>query len=462
MDIKKLDNGRVPPQDQKIEVALLAAVIVYKDCRPEVVSLVQTPEVFYNNKHQLIYQAVHEMYREDKPVDMLTLIDRLKKSGLLEMVGGEVYILEVVASEQGASHVEYWSRILLQHYVKRNLIKLSSTLIDEGFSDGSDSLKLLETYQKGLDELESQLHNTQSESWKDILKVIHEDIQKLSERDPGAITGISTGLKDLDKFNGGWRGGELIILAARPGMGKTAMAVKWLVSALAQGVPVVVFQLEMSGAQFGKRLLAVEAEGMHANQFYKHGLKKEEEWQKFFDVVTKTENYPLHIVPKPGLNVYECTAEVRRLKKKHGVGMVVVDYLQLMGGASTNRNSNREQEISEVSRQLKALSLELDIPVIALSQLSRAVETRGGDKRPRLSDLRESGSIEQDADAVYFLYRPEYYGYDTEFTGECEVIGAKHRNGALGTIKVGFDDNKVRFCNKEDLITTVSNEEPQF
>lgn len=462
MSVVDLSKGRIPPQNVEIEKAVLGALMVYSDCRAEVISLVQNPAVFYKPQYGIIYQTILSMYKEDKPIDMLTVVAELKVKGELEAVGGEAEILDLYAKEQGANHVDYWCRILLQHYIKRELIKLSGDLIDRGLSDDSDIFELLAGYQRTLDLLDSQLHSTSSESWQEILQLIQKDVEAISNREDGELVGISTGLTELDKYNGGWRGGELIILAARPGMGKTAMAVKWLVSALAQGIPCVYFQLEMSSVQFGKRILAVEAENLHANQLYKHGLKKESHWKGFFDVVTKTENYPLHVVPKPGLNVYECTAEARRLKKKYGIGLVVVDYLQLMSGTGNGKSSNREQEISEVSRQLKALSLELDLPVIALSQLSRAVETRGGDKRPRLSDLRESGSIEQDADAVYFLYRPDYYGYDGEFAGECEIIGAKHRNGGTGTVSVGFDSNKVRFCNSEDLPINISDGEPQF
>jgi replicative DNA helicase len=452
-------GGRIPPQNIKAEEAVIVTLLNYEHSRAGVLALIKDPATFYRNPNRVLFTQMAKMYAERVPIDLVTLASALKSSGQMLAVGGEAYLVELIQKDTGATHIEYHCRLVLQEYIKRQIVEAANDMINSGLNPGSDAFELMERYQVLLDGLSSQITDTKSESWQEILLIIQSDIEKLSAIKDGEVGGISTGLKELDKFNAGWAGGELIILAARPGMGKTAMAVKFICAALAKQIPVAVFQLEMSGAQFGKRVLAVEADGLHANQLYKHGLKKEEHWQKFFDVVKKVGNYPLHIVPKPGLSIFECTAEARRLHKMEGIGLIVVDYLQLMSGANKNRNSNREQEISEISRELKALTLELNIPIIALSQLSRAVETRGGTMIPRLSDLRESGSIEQDADAVYFLYRPDYYGLGNN-DGLCQVIVAKHRNGQTGTVEVGFDDNKVRFCDLEEMQNTAI--EPEF
>lgn len=443
------DKNYIPPHDLNTEKQLLAALLTVPDAAPEILALIQKPEVFYHPPHALIYSAAQDLYSDSKPIDMLSVAGQLRSTGKIDQAGGEAYTLQLASEVGSVAKLEYHCRVLLQFYLKREMYRSAANLAKDAVKDTTDVFELMDGYQVMLDRLNSEISTSDVLSWHDILKAIREDVEQLSNRE-GGVTGVPSGLSDLDRQMNGWQGGELIILAARPGMGKTAMAVSWLVNAAKAGVPVAVFQLEMSDVQFGKRILANEAKGLHANHFYKHGLSKPEEWDKFMRVLDDTQDLPLHILPKPGMNVFECTREARRLKKKHDIGLVVVDYLQLMGGANKGRNSNREQEISEVSRELKKLSLEINVPVVALSQLSRAVETRGGDKRPRLSDLRESGSIEQDADAVLFLYRPEYYAIDTMENGEssdgkCEVIIAKHRNGGLGVVNVGFDDNKVRF-----------------
>tara|TARA_R110002050_G_scaffold203556_1_gene338834 strand:- start:3031 stop:4401 length:1371 start_codon:yes stop_codon:yes gene_type:complete len=447
---RPVKEGYLPPHNEQAEAVLLAALINYEHSREEILALLTDPAVFYKHRNMQLFTVICAMHKEQRPIDVVTLSTELRAKGTLLEVGGESYLIDLINQDKGATSVVYYCRLIQQDFLKRQMIAAATEMLNNGYSPGSDAFDLMDRYQALLDNLSSQITDTKSESWAEILLIIQKDIEKLSAVKEGEVAGVPYGLKELDGFTGGLFGGDLIILAARPGMGKTAMVVRWMVSALAQGIPVAVFQLEMNGAQFGKRVLAVEAEGLHANQLYKHGFKKDEEWQKFFKVVNKTANYPLHIVPKPGLTVFECTAEARRLHKTEGIGLIVIDYLQLMGGANRSRNSNREQEISEVSRELKKLSLELNVPVIALSQLSRAVETRGGAMRPRLSDLRESGSIEQDADVVYFLYRPDYYGLGND-DGLCEVIIAKHRNGGVGTVEVGFDDNKVRFCDLEEL-----------
>jgi len=463
MSTKKPNNSAqtAPPQNVEIEKAVIGGLLIDSTALDVVTLQIKKPQVFFVERHRLIFEAILNLQESGHQVETLTVTDELKKASKLEAAGGVHYIFKLSTLVSSTANItEHCSR-LNYYYYKRELVRLGADLKHRGFEDGEDPDDLVNNLQKQLDDITGSVRPPMHKSWQDVLAAIDEDMQALSKaREEGGLMGIPSGINSIDEAIGGWLPGELVILAARPGMGKTAMVVKWLVTCASMGVPCAIMQLEMTELQFGKRVMALQADGLHANQFYKHGFNKPEHWKSYSETVDKVKDYPLHIIPKPGMNISECERQARALKKEHGIQLLVVDYLQLMSGSKDGRAHNREQEISEVSRKLKALSLDLQIPVIALSQLSRSVETRGGEKRPLLSDLRESGSIEQDADMVCFLYRPEYYGIEqmadgSDAAGVCEFIIAKHRNGSPGTHVVGFDANKVKFKNIEEFSTAL-------
>ena len=329
------------------------------------------------------------------------------------------------------------------------MIQLSTQTIHDAFEDTKDVLDLLDETEQGLYEITEKNMRRGYESISTLALDVRKQIEELSTKTDG-ITGIPTGFKDLDKFTSGWQRSDLIIVAARPGMGKTSFTL-----ALAQNAardynkPVAIFSLEMANLQLVQRLLSMESE--IESKKLRNGQLEEYEWQQLHNSVEKLSGIPVFIDDTPAINVFELRAKCRRLKQNHGIELIIIDYLQLMSSAPNDRRGNREQEISSISRALKGLAKELNVPVIALSQLSRAVETRGGDKRPQLSDLRESGAIEQDADIVTFIYRPDYYDLDdpTIAKGTTEIIIAKHRNGALGTVNLKFIDRLAKFVDLE-------------
>ena len=443
----------LPPQAKELEQHIIGAIISDPGSHATIFSELQEPEIFYSPQMQAIFTSAQKLTTTDQDIDLMSLTEQLKLDNKMQEIGGEYELVKLMQNYTGGN-IEQHALILKQYWIKRKLMQMGQMLQSESSKESADAFHMLDTFRKQYDAIDQELERVRVKTWSETLDEVYQDVKDLSESSSGLV-GQSTGLQEIDNITGGLIPGELIILAARPGMGKTAMAVKWATTAAAGGKPTAVFQLEMSNKQFAKRVLALESEHLHANQLYKHGLRTERDWQNFTDVISQTQDYPLHVVPKPGMSVYDCMIEARRLKSKHNIGLIIVDYLQLMGGTAKHRNSNREQEISEVSRNLKKLALELDIPVVALSQLSRAVETRGGNKKPLLSDLRESGSIEQDADEVLFLYRPAYYGIEdqdgVDVSRSCEVIIAKHRNGSLGSVWVGFDDNKVKFRNLNQI-----------
>lgn len=435
-----------------IEENICGAILSSQPKHTVIFSILTSPDCFTEQRYRSIFAAAQELFHTDQPVDLINVTEQMRRDNTLVQSGGEAGVVGIM-SNYAVSNIEQSALLLKQYWVKRRLHILAQQVSAQCQESGSDVFAIMAQYRQEHEAIEREIERQREHSWTDTLKEIYQDIESLSEND--SIPGISTGLSAVDAATGGLLKSELIILAARPGMGKTAMAVKWVVSALKAKKPVAVFQLEMSHLQFGKRILALLSPHLHANQLYKHGLHKDAHWQQLQEVIDEAAPFPLHVVPRPGMNIFDCMIEARRLHAKYNLELIVIDYLQLMAGSAKQRSGNREQEISEVSRNLKKLSMELDIPVVALSQLSRSLETRGGDKRPRLTDLRESGSIEQDADVVVFLYRPSYYGQTHDDTGQdisrhCEVIVSKHRNGALGVCTVAFDDNRIKFSNLEE------------
>ncbi|PCJ80248.1 MAG: replicative DNA helicase [Bacteroidetes bacterium] len=441
-------HGRVTPQAVDLEEAVLGAMMLEQTAVNSVIDVL-SPESFYKPAHQKIFDRIQNLFNDSEPIDLLTVTEALKKSGDLELVGGAYYIANLTTRVASTANVEFHARIISQKYIQRELIRVSSNIIEKAFDEKTDVFDLLDEAESGLFEVAEGNIRKSFETMKVVLKKAIDNIDKARSQD-GGISGVPSGFDDLDKITGGWQRSDMIVLAARPGMGKTAFVLTMARNvAVDQGIPVAVFSLEMSSVQLVQRLISAETE-ISSDKFRK-GTLEDHEYQQLHDRIGKLSDAPLFIDDTPGLNVFELRAKCRRLKSTHGIDMVVIDYLQLMNG-STSGGGNREQEISSISRSIKSIAKELDIPVIALSQLSRMVETRGGDKKPMLSDLRESGAIEQDADIVSFIYRPEYYGFtdhpdglDTD--GLAEFIIAKHRHGSLGTVNLKFVKHLAKFTD---------------
>ena len=444
--------GKVQPQAVDLESAVLGALMLDKDALPIVLDILR-PESFYTDAHQLIYKAILRLFEKSHPVDLLTVTEELKKSDDIDTVGGAYYLVELTGRVGSSANIEYHARIVAQKHIQRELIKVSTQIIRDAYEDTTDVFTLLDDAEQGLFAVTQNNLSRQYESMGELASKTLKILEELKNKEDG-LTGVPTGFTDLDRLTSGWQPSDLIILAARPGMGKTS-----LVLALARNASmefnkgVAIFSLEMASTQLVQRLISLEAE--ISGSKLRSGKLEEYEWQQLHSTIEKMSEIPIYIDDTPGINIFELRAKCRRLKMQHDIQLVIIDYLQLMSGAASNRNANREQEISQISRALKGLAKELNVPVIALSQLSRAVEVRGGSKRPQLSDLRESGAIEQDADIVSFIYRPEYYQIMEDESGQslkgiAEIIIAKHRNGPLDTIKLRFTDRFAKFSDLGD------------
>jgi len=448
--------GKLPPQAPDLEEAVLGALMLEKNALTSVIEFLR-PEHFYAEAHKLIYEAIIDLFKNSEPVDMRTVVAQLRKNGKLDLVDGAYKIAELTSKVSSAANIEYHARIIIEMAIKRSLIEIASQIHHDAYEDTTDVFELLDKTEQGI----FQISDTNLRKNYDTMKsLMFQAIQELQEKKnhKDGLTGIPTGFSKLDRVTSGWQKSDLVIIAARPGMGKTAFIVSALRNASVDfNYPVAIFSLEMSSLQLVNRLISAEAE--LESEKIKKGNLAEFEWQQLVHKTNRLSSAPIFIDDTPALSILELRAKCRRLKAEHNIQMVVVDYLQLMKG---EMGGNREQEIASISRSLKGVAKELSIPVIALSQLSRGVETRGGDKRPQLSDLRESGSIEQDADIVMFLYRPEYYkitvdeeGLPTQ--GLAEVIIAKHRNGSLENVKLKFIGKYTKFA---DFDGPVGNENP--
>ncbi len=443
--------GKVPPQAKALEETVLGAIMLDKDALPVVIETL-TSESFYQNSHQLIYKAMVRLFEKTLPIDLLTVTEELKKSGDLEQVGGPYYLVELTNRVASSANLEYHARIVAQKHIQRELIRVSTDVIKDAYEETSDVFELLDKAEQGLFGITEKNLSRSYSSMGSILGQAIKEVEDASGQAEG-LTGVPTGFIDLDRITSGWQPSDLVIVAARPGMGKTAMTLALAKNAADFGKPVAFFSLEMSNVQLVKRLISLETE--ITGEKLKKGNLEDWEWQQLNAAVEKMSETPIFIDDTPGINIFELRAKCRRLKMQHDIQMIMIDYLQLMTAGVDNKSGNREQEISAISRALKGLAKELNVPVIALSQLSRAVETRGGSKRPLLSDLRESGAIEQDADMVTFIYRPEYYQILEDEEGNSlkgigEFIIAKHRNGALGTVKLRFTGELAKFSDLED------------
>lgn len=441
--------GKVQPQAVPLEEAVLGALMLDREAL-DIVADVLRMESFYTVTHQLIYTAIMRLSGRNDPVDLLTVTNELEKMGELKNAGGGYYLVELSNRVASAANIEYHARIISQKHIQRQIIEVSTKAIRSAYEDTVDVFDMLETIEEDL----YKIRSVQSSAMLTMHALGVRYMNELQERSKcEGLLGVPSGISNLDKWIGGWQKKDLIIIAARPGMGKTGLALTFtLNAALDYGEPVAFFSLEMGEIQLFNRLVSslAEVNSEHLNK----GKLLDSEWQRVGQAIQRLQNSPIYIDPTPAISIMDLRARARRMKQKHGVKLIVVDYLQLMTATteSAQKVGNREQEVSAISRGLKGIAKTLDVPVIALSQLSRAVELRGGSKRPQLSDLRESGGIEADADIIGFIYRPEYYQIEEDekgnsLKGVAEFIIAKNRNGALETVFTKFDAIYTRFSN---------------
>ncbi len=433
--------GKVPPQAKDLEEAVLGAVMLEKAAFDTVVEILK-PECFYVDAHQRIFKAMKSLANKSQPIDILTVVEELRSSEELDVVGGPYYVTRLTNAVVSSANIEAHSRIVLQKFIQRELIRISGEIIGDAYEDSTDVFDLLDQAESKIYEVTSTHLRNNYETLDSVLVKTIQRIEDMRHKNED-ITGVPTGFAALDRVTYGWQNSDLIILAARPSVGKTAFALNLARNAVMnkkKPTPVALFSLEMSAGQLVQRILSAESE-IHLEKIARGRMEEHEMQQLYKRGIQPLSQAKLFIDDTPALNIFELRAKCRRLKNTSDIGLIIIDYLQLMSGTGENRNSNREQEISNISRSLKALAKELQVPIIALSQLSREVEKRkDGNKMPQLSDLRESGAIEQDADMVCFIYRPEYHELTANemgesIKGETYLRIAKHRNGSLENLK---------------------------
>jgi replicative DNA helicase len=453
-DLTSLVYGKIPPQAIELEEAVLGAVMLEKDKLAEILEIIQSVECFYVDANQKIYAAIRRLFDKGSPVDLLTVTEELRKSNELEIVGGAYYITRLTMSVVSSAHVEAHARIIMEKFIQRELIRISGEVIADAYEDSTDVFDLLDKAESGLYEITDKHLRKNFMSLSDVLVQTVQEIEEAKNKQED-VTGVPTGFKMLDRLTSGWQKNALIIVAARPAVGKTAFCLNLAMNAAmhsSKPYPVAFFSLEMGAGELVKRMLsAVTQVSMDA---ITKGRMQEHEFIQMTQRMNKLAQASIFLDDQAALNVFELRAKARRLKQKHDIQMIVIDYLQLMQ-ADVNKGGNREQEISKISRDLKSLAKELAIPIIALSQLNRGVESRKESKVPQLSDLRESGAIEQDADMVMFLYRPEYYGINNDemgqtIEGETHIHVAKNRSGSTDTIKLRFIKEYQKFEDLDD------------
>ena len=446
-DLSTMLYGRIQPQARDLEEAVLGAMMLEKDAVALVIDILK-PESFYVEAHQCIYKAIFSLFNRSQPVDILTVTEELRKQGDIEKVGGAFTVAELTNRVGSAANVEYHARIISQKFIQRELIRISSIIIRDSYEDTTDVLELLDKAEKNIYDITDKNLRRNFSSISELVTKNIKQVQSLRDNKLD-FNGVPSGFTELDRITGGWQKSDLIIVAARPGMGKTAFVLSLARNAAVDfKKPVAFFSLEMSDLQLTSRLISAETQ-IPSDKLRKGNLE-EYEWTQLTSNIEKLSDAPIFIDDTPAINIFELRAKCRRLKMQHDIQLIVIDYLQLMSGGTGDKSFNREQEISTISRSLKSIAKELSVPVIALSQLSRAVETRGGSKKPQLSDLRESGAIEQDADMVMFIWRPEYYNMSQDeagqqYNGLAEILVQKHRNGALGTVQLKFIDRFAKF-----------------
>lgn len=432
---------KIPPQNNESEMAILGSVMINPEAMNEVLDIIG-PEVFYSTRHKLIFESIMRLFSDGKPIDLISVSELLKANGNLEQAGGRAYLSELLESVPSSANVAYYANISKNKHTLRSLIEASEHISALGYNEAND-IEII------LDEAEKKIFNVTNKNDARTLVEIKETLAGAWERidhlhkNKDEMRGVPSGFKGLDNLLAGFQKSDLVILAARPSIGKTSLALDIARhAAVREKVPVAVFSLEMSAQQLIDRMLAAEAQ-VNAWQLRTGHLTNEEDFSKIRDTLSILSEAPVFVDDKPANNIISMRSTARKLKSEKGLGMIIVDYLQLMMPTTSRNSDNVVQQVTEISRSLKSLARELDVPVIALSQLSRAVEQRGG--KPRLSDLRDSGSIEQDADVVMFIHREDRYKDDDDKNNMAEILVEKHRNGPTGSVKLYFDDTKSTF-----------------
>lgn len=450
----KLLDGYTIPHSFKVEKSVIGALLVDNNTVDEVQNVIKSADVFFDAAHRVIYEAITQLYNVNQPIDLITVSAQLTKMEKLDVAGGDFGLIGLTQGVASGAHSEYHSRILLQFWMKREYIKTATEVLSLCRRESVDVFDIEKYIETKVDSVKDATGSGSRQlTMEKAVDQVVQRVEKLTGMDEGEITGVPTGFEKVDRLTGGWQNTDLIIIAARPGMGKSAICSRTILACAHNNMPVGVVSLEMSTVQLVTRLMSNDS-NFHLNQLFRTGFpehKVKEYMPKLISLKGKMQGYPVYFEDTPAMDIRIIKAVARRWHRQHGIKILIIDYLQLIKDAT--KANNREQEISSISQQLKAIAKELNIPVIALSQLSRAVETRGGDKKPQLSDLRESGAIEQDADLISFIWRPEYYGF--EVPHEMQSIGAntelsiaKHRNGSLDRLGIWFDSNKTKFMDQ--------------
>ncbi|SFO05398.1 replicative DNA helicase [Paenimyroides ummariense] len=447
-DLKK---GLIPPQAVDIEEAVLGAVLVDNASVIDLLHVIKTPDVFYKPAHQMVFEAIARLSNKNIPVDILSVSNELRAMKKLEEAGGDFYLINLTQKIASAAHIDYHAHILKQYYIKRKIIGLSSEAIRLAYDDAVDSLELMDLIDNDFVKLHEEVASGKTDvSWRETLQQVARNVEMLTNAGENDLIGIETGFTKLNKMFGGWKGGEFIVIGARPGMGKTAFVGSSMISAARAGHGVGFISLEMSAVQLATRAVALNS-SLHLKQLTLNGFEHNKYFETLHRVTSEMFDYNIHIDDRPALNINEIKRKARLLHRKHGIKLLIVDYIQLSAGAGKDIRT----ETGKVTQGLKALAKELDIAVIGLAQLSREVE-KTPTKRPALHHLKESGDIEQDADIVAFLYRAEYYGLniDEELIGpgeNSEFIVAKNRSGGLGTVGLWYDANRTKYMDYDPL-----------
>lgn len=445
------DFGKVPPQANDMEEAVLGAIMLEKEAVITILDILR-PESFYREAHQKIFKAISDLSSKEFPVDLYTVTEELRATNELESVGGPIYLTQLTAKVVSAANVDYHARIVAQKYIQRELIRVSTEIQTRSFDDSYDVTELLDYSENALFQIAEGNIKREVAPINVVIKEAIREIEEAGKRED-ALIGTPSGFTKLDRLTSGWQKSELVIIAARPSMGKTAFALSMARNmAIDHNKHVAIFSCEMSSIQLVNRLIIAETD--IPGDKIKNGRLSEEEWKQLDTRIKKLVQAPIFIDDTPAISIFELRAKCRRLMAQHKLDIVIVDYLQLMSGPENA--GSREQEVSNISRSLKSIAKELNVPILALSQLNRSVEMRGGTKRPLLSDLRESGAIEQDADMVVFIHRQDKFGIPTfedgsSTKGIAEIILAKNRNGPVDDVRLRFREEKAQFVDIDDF-----------